>query len=81
MTYLGADGADAEEIILGKTALVNGELITGTLEMPTLGSKTITENGTFNPADDELDAYNEVIVSVAPPVLRKRNLRKRNICG
>lgn len=31
----------------------------------TLGTKTITENGTYDPSDDSLDGYSEVTVSVS----------------
>jgi len=33
-------------------------------EVPTLGSKTITANGTYNPASDNLDGYDSVAVNV-----------------
>ena len=33
-------------------------------EVPTLGSKTITANGTYDPTDDDLDGYDSVTVNV-----------------
>ncbi len=37
----------------------------GQIPLKTLGSKTITANGTYDPLDDSLDGYNEVVVSVS----------------
>ena len=35
------------------------------VSQPVLVSKTITENGTYDPADDNADAYSEVVVNVS----------------
>lgn len=56
--------ATAADITLGKTAAANGEMLTGTLEPPELDSKTITANGTYLAASDNLDGYDEVTVDV-----------------
>lgn len=35
--------------------------------VPVLVEKTITENGTYDPADDEADGYSSVIVAIPEP--------------
>ena len=79
--------AIASDIAQGKTAYVNGSLITGThtesgMTVTTtqdshggdivtitganyaLSSKTITENGTYNASDDNVDGFTSVIANV-----------------
>lgn len=36
-------------------------------KVPVLVEKTVTENGTYDPADDEADGYSSVIVAIPEP--------------
>lgn len=48
----------------GNTAIVYRSSGTETIIMPTLISKTITENGTYNAADDDADGFDQVTIDV-----------------
>lgn len=56
--------AQQSDIFQGKTAYVNGEKITGTF-VQNLGTKKITENGTYNASDDDLNGYSSVEVETS----------------
>ena len=56
--------AQQSDIFQGKTAYVNGEKITGTF-VQNLGTKKITENGTYNASDDNLNGYSSVEVETS----------------
>ena len=60
--------ASAEAIMDGYTAYVDGEKVTGTAsgEPTVLVTKSVTENGTYDPEDDNADGYSEVTVNVQP---------------
>ena len=64
--------ATASDILSGKTAYVNGDKIIGTGSggSPTLITKTITEDGTYNASSDNADGYSSVIVKVDEPTPR-----------
>lgn len=57
--------AVAADIAENKTAYVNGVKVVGTAEGPTLGTKSITQNGTYTAASEQLDGYSEVTVNVS----------------
>ncbi len=46
-----------------------------------LGTKTITENGTYTAADDELDGYSSVTVNVPVPVNRETEILDGSLSG
>lgn len=57
---------NAEDIKEGKIAYgVEGQII-GTHTEPVLGNKFITESGTYNPSDDNLDGYDKIDVQITP---------------
>lgn len=59
--------ADASDIAAGKTAYVAGGKVTGTGGGGgggTLGTKTITSNGTYDASDDGYDGYSQVTANV-----------------
>lgn len=53
----GAAVLSDETNATGTTAVITGDV-------PEYGAKTITANGTYSPADDNLDAYSEVTVAL-----------------
>ena len=56
--------ATASDIASGKTAYVNGVKVIGIGGgSATLGTKTITQNGTYNASSDNLDGYSSVTVN------------------
>ena len=57
--------ATAADIANGKTAYVNGSLITGSATAPVLTTKSITQNGTYNASSDSADGYSSVTVNVS----------------
>ena len=60
--------ATAADIVKGKTAYADGGKLVGTHECDNadLGTKNIVLNGEYNAADDSLDGYSSVTVSVQP---------------
>ena len=60
-SLLGANNIYSD---VGNTAIVYRSSGTETIIQPTLISKTITENGTYNAADDDADGYSAVTVNV-----------------
>ena len=59
-TYLKTNGA-WQELLNSPVGLVDSSI--------SVGEKVITENGTYNPLDDGLDAYSKVVVNAAGDVL------------
>lgn len=57
--------ATAGDIASGKTAYVNGSKVTGNASTPTLITKSITQNGTYNASSDNADGYSSVTVNVS----------------
>lgn len=57
--------ATAGDIASGKTAYVNGSKVTGNASSPTLITKSITANGTYNASSDSADGYSSVTVNVS----------------
>ena len=57
--------ATAEDIAAGKTAYVNGALVTGTASggSGNLQTKTVTGNGTYTP-DEGFDGFSQVTVQI-----------------
>lgn len=62
------DGVVTQENNGKVLAIENGKIVTKSVteytDVPELISKTITENGSYNPADDNADGYSSVIVNV-----------------
>lgn len=66
-------GTAAENITIGGT----GDVEIGNVIEPTLGTKTITANGTYNASTDDLDGYSTVTVDVPSAPTKKYNLLDR----
>ena len=66
-------GTAAENIAVGGT----GDVEIGDVIEPTLGTKSITQNGTYNASSDNLDGYSSVTVNVPLPPTKKYNLLDR----
>lgn len=66
-------GTAAENIAIGGT----GDVEIGTVIEPTLGTKAITQNGTYNASSDNLDGFSSVTVNVPSAPTKKYNLLDR----
>lgn len=81
--YVKTDKINAPEDTLTGTAAENiaisgtGDVEIGNVIEPTLGTKTITVNGTYNASSDNLDGFSSVTVDVASAPTKKYNLLDR----
>ena len=75
---LTSDTVDAAHLATGYTAHdASGAAITGTYSggsSATLGTKSITANGTYNASSDSYDGYSQVTVNVSPTLQSKTNI-------
>ena len=62
------DPANNGKVIAVEDGTLVAKSVTEYMDVPELGSKTVTENGTYDPADDGLDGYNSVTVNVPQTV-------------
>ena len=75
-TYFKVDG----NVVWNGTTLIpggTGDVEIGTVIEPTLGTKTITINGTYSASTDNLDGYSSVTVNVPSAPTKKYNLLDR----
>lgn len=73
ITLLNQDYANVPDITLPKTGGGTVTFYENGGGGSTLGTKTISENGTYDATDDNLDGYSQVTVQVPAPTLQTKN--------